>query len=106
MPRRDRLQSLAQRHSVFAQVRELALHRNRHLVSMEGIAPLTYECHVQEPRMIKRMTQGLGALVTGRPLDKSSNVVNKSVSCSHFPRGYLLSLAPNKTATRTPISVD
>ena len=40
--KRDMLQSLAQRHSVFAQMSELVLYRSRHLVSMEGIAPLTY----------------------------------------------------------------
>src|SRR5262252_9921685 len=40
------------------------LHCSRQLVSHLCMAPLPYECDVQEPRTIERMTQGLGALVT------------------------------------------
>src|SRR5260370_26155688 len=35
------------------------LHSRSQFVSVAGIAPLTYECHLKEGRMAERVTQGL-----------------------------------------------
>src|SRR5215469_11344121 len=40
------------------------LHCRSQFVPVEGIAPLTYECHVKEERTAERVTQGLGSHVT------------------------------------------
>src|ERR1700741_3506533 len=40
------------------------LHCRSQFVPVEGIAPLTYECHVKEERTAERATQGLGSPVT------------------------------------------
>src|SRR5271170_7548271 len=44
------------------------LHCSRQLVSHQCMAPPTFEYHVEEVRMIKRVTQGLGTLVTNSGL--------------------------------------
>src|SRR5262249_26372553 len=43
-------------------------HCRRELVRVEGIAPLTYECHAKEERTVKQTAQGLGALVANSGL--------------------------------------
>ncbi len=40
------------------------LHCRSQFVPVEGIAPLTYECHVKEERTAERVTQGLRSHVT------------------------------------------
>src|SRR5262245_40204928 len=49
------------------------LHRSRQLVSHLCMAPLPYECDVQEPRTIKGMTQRLRTVVTNSDLGCSQS---------------------------------
>jgi hypothetical protein len=60
------------------------LHRGRHLVREQPIAPLTYEGHTKEERTTELVRQGLGPLVTDSGLGRSESPGDDQTSLSFF----------------------